>query len=210
MSVLTASNLAKSYGPQDVFEGISLEIPQGAKIALVGPNGSGKTTLLHILAGLEQPTAGEVHRAKGLRIAYLPQQADFQGDGALWETMLEVFADLQAQATELRSLEAAMADPANREEALERYGRAQEAFELAGGYTYEQRIKQVLAGLGFAEDDLQRPIVQLSGGQKTRALLAQLLLEEPDLLLLVGIRNPTYYFKSVIFLTMTLSPAVNL
>jgi ATP-binding cassette subfamily F protein 3 len=184
MSVLTASNLAKSYGPQDVFEGVSLEIPQGAKIALVGPNGSGKTTLLHILAGLEPPTAGEVHRAKGLGIAYLPQQANFQSVGTLWEMMLEVFADLRAQAVELRHLEAAMADPANQEQALERYGQAQEAFELAGGYTYEQRIEQVLTGLGFAEDDLQRPTMQLSGGQKTRALLAQLLLAEPDLLLL--------------------------
>ncbi len=184
MSILTASNLAKSYGPQDVFEGVSLEIPQGAKIALVGPNGSGKTTLLHILAGLEPSTAGEVHRAKGLSIAYLPQQADFQGMGTLWEMMLEVFADLRAQAAELRRLEAAMANPANQEQALERYGRAQEAFELAGGYTYEQRIEQVLTGLGFAEDDLQRPTTQLSGGQKTRALLAQLLLAEPDLLLL--------------------------
>jgi ATP-binding cassette subfamily F protein 3 len=184
MSVLTASNLAKSYGPQDVFESISIEIPQEAKIALVGPNGSGKTTLLHILAGLEQPTAGEVHRAKGLGIAYLPQQADFRGDGTLWETMLDVFADLRTQAAELRSLEMAMVNPVNREEALERYGKAQEAFELAGGYTYEQRIQQVLTGLGFADDDLQRSIAQLSGGQKTRALLAQLLLEEPDLLLL--------------------------
>jgi ATP-binding cassette subfamily F protein 3 len=184
MSILTASNLAKSYGPQDVFEGVSLEIPKGAKIALVGPNGSGKTTLLHILAGLEQPTAGAVHRAKGLGIAYLPQQADFHGVGTLWDAMLETFADLRAQAAELRRLEAAMADPAAREEALERYGRAQEAFELAGGYTYEQRIGQVLSGLGFDEDDFRRPVDQLSGGQKTRALLAQLLLEEPDLLLL--------------------------
>jgi ATP-binding cassette subfamily F protein 3 len=184
MSILTASNLAKSYGPQDVFDGVSLEIPKGAKIALVGPNGSGKTTLLHILAGLESPIAGEVHRAKGLGIAYLPQQADFQGAGTLWEAMLEVFADLRAHAAELRRLEAAMADPASQEEALERYGRAQEAFELAGGYTYEQRIGQVLTGLGFAEDDLQRPMTQFSGGQKTRALLARLLLTEPDLLLL--------------------------
>jgi ATP-binding cassette subfamily F protein 3 len=183
MSVLTASNLAKSYGPHDIFEGISLEIPQGAKIALVGPNGSGKTTLLHLLAGLERPSAGAVHRAKGLRVAYLPQQADFQGGGTLWETMLEVFADLRAQAAELRRLEAEMADSAA-DEVLRRYGVAMEAFELAGGYTYEQRIGQVLSGLGFEEDDFQCPVTQLSGGQKTRALLARLLLEEPDLLLL--------------------------
>jgi len=184
MSILTASNLAKSYGPQDVFEGVSLEIPHGAKIALVGPNGSGKTTLLHLMGGLEEPTAGAVHRAKGLHVAYLPQQAHFSGVGTLWDAMLEVFVELRAQSDELRRLEAAMAHPGTREEALQRYGPALEAFELAGGYTYEQRIEQVLSGLGFDEGDFLRPVGQLSGGQKTRALLAHLLLEEPDLLLL--------------------------
>ncbi|MEE9617984.1 MAG: ABC-F family ATP-binding cassette domain-containing protein [Anaerolineae bacterium] len=184
MSTLTASNLAKSYGPQDVFEGVSFEIPHGAKIALVGPNGSGKTTLLRLVAGQEDPTAGTIHRAKGLHIAYLPQQADFPASGTLWSTMLEVFADLQAQSATLRRLEVAMADPATREGALQQYDRALEAFELAGGYTYEQRIDQVLSGLGFDADDFQRPMAQLSGGQKTRALLARLLLAEPDLLLM--------------------------
>jgi ATP-binding cassette subfamily F protein 3 len=185
MSVLTASNLAKSYGAQDVFEGVSFEIPQGAKIALVGPNGSGKTTLLHLIAGLETPTAGTLHRAKGLRVAYLPQQADFSADGTLREAMEKVFAHLQVQAAELRRLEAGMADPATREQALERYDRILQAFELAGGYTYERHIDQVLSGLGFDEEsDFDRPVAQLSGGQKTRALLARLLLEGPDLLLL--------------------------
>lgn len=190
MSILSASDLAKSYGPQDIFSGVSLEIPHGAKIALVGPNGSGKTTLLRLLEGLEDPSDGAIYRARGLSVAYLPQQADFSAAGTLWEAMLEVFADLQAQSAELRRLEAAMAQPATREEALQRYGPALETFELAGGYTFEQRIGQVLSGLGFDEGDFQRPLMQLSGGQKTRALLARLLLEEPDLLLL---DEPTNY-----------------
>jgi len=190
MSILTASNLAKSYGAQDVFEDISFEISHAAKIALVGSNGSGKTTLLHIVAGLEEPTAGTTHRANNLRVAYLPQQADFSGSSTLWKTMLEVFASLQTQAAELRRLEAAMADPTTCDEAMGRYSSALETFELAGGYTYEPRIKQVLSGLGFDEDDFQCPVSQLSGGQKTRALLAHLLLEEPDLLLL---DEPTNY-----------------
>jgi ATP-binding cassette subfamily F protein 3 len=184
MSILTAHNLAKSYGAQDIFEGLSFEIPHGAKIALVGPNGSGKTTLLRLIAGLETPTAGALRRSKGLRVAYLPQQADFDASGTLWEAMIEVFAAVQEQATELRRIETAMADPATRDEALQRYSTALEAFELAGGYTYEQRIKEVLSGLGFDEDDFHRPVAQLSGGQKTRALLARLLLEAPDVLLL--------------------------
>jgi len=184
MSILTTHDLAKSLGPQDVFAGVSLDVPHGAKIALVGSNGSGKTTLLHLLVGLDEPSAGTIHRAKGLRIAYLPQQADFSSSATLRGAMLEVFAGLQAQAAELRCLETAMADPATCDEALQRYGRAVEAFELAGGYTYEQRVEQVLSGLGFDEEDLECPVTQLSGGQKTRALLARLLLEEPDLLLL--------------------------
>jgi ATP-binding cassette subfamily F protein 3 len=190
MSILTASSLAKSYGAQDVFGDISFQVPHGSKTALVGPNGSGKTTLLHLIAGLEEPTNGRVHRAKELRIAYLPQQADralqpiLPGSGTLGEVMQEVFIDLRKQAAELRRLEGAMADSNIQERALERYGAALEAFELAGGYTYEQRIDQVLSGLGFDREDFQRPVAQLSGGQKTRALLARLLLEEPDLLLL--------------------------
>jgi ATP-binding cassette subfamily F protein 3 len=187
MPILTASNLAQSYGAEDIFEGISLAVPHQAKIALVGPNGSGKTTLLRLLAGLEEPTSGAVHRARRSSVAYLPQQADVffdQHPGTLWEAMLEVFADLQEQAAELRRLEAAMEDPATRERAARRYGEAQEAFERAGGYAYEYRIEQVLAGVGFDHAAFEQPVTQLSGGQKTRALLARLLLEEPDLLLL--------------------------
>jgi len=185
MSILTAGSLSKSYGPHDVFEGLSFEVPHRARIALIGPNGSGKTTLLHLIAGLEAPTNGAIHRAKGIHVAYLPQQADtFLGEGNLWKVMLTVFADLLAQSAELRRLEAAMVDPATRERATQRYGQVLEAFELAGGYTYEYRIRQVLSGLGFDEDDFQRPVTQLSGGQKTRALLARLLLEEAELLLL--------------------------
>lgn len=186
MSLVSASNVAKSYGAQDVFSGISFTIPRGAKIALVGPNGSGKTTLLRLIAGREVPSGGAIHRARRASLAYLPQQADpfFDDESTLWESMLDVFSQLLAQSAELERLEAAMADPSRRDEALQKYGRMLEAFERAGGYAYEYRIEQVLDGLGFAEPDFRRPMGQMSGGQKTRALLARLLLQEPDLLLL--------------------------
>jgi ATP-binding cassette subfamily F protein 3 len=184
MSIVTANQLAKSYGAQDVFWDVSLRIARGDKIALVGPNGTGKTTLLHIMAGLDTPTAGRVHRARNLRISYLPQEAELPSQRTLYEEMLTVFADLRAQQAELRRLEQQMADDAQREEALERYGEALQAFELAGGYRYESKIKMVLAGLGFPEEEQHQPLSILSGGQKTRALLAKLLLSEPDLLLL--------------------------
>jgi len=184
MSIVTANELTKSYGAQDVFWGVSLRIARGDKIALVGPNGTGKTTLLRIMAGLEPPTAGRVYRARSLRIGYLPQEAKLPGQCTLYEEMLTVFADLRAQQTELHRLEQQMADPAQHEEALERYGEALHAFELAGGYRYESEIKMVLAGLGFSKGEQHQPLSILSGGQKTRALLAQLLLSQADLLLL--------------------------
>ena len=186
MPVISATNLAKSYGAQDIFSGVSCSVPHGGRVALVGANGTGKTTLLRILAGLEEPSAGQVHRMRGLTLGYLPQQADEQLDSehSVFDEMLTVFADLTAQATELRKLEDAMADPAQRDAALERYGALVEKFEHAGGYTFESRIRQTLSGVGFAPQDFTRPVNQLSGGQKTRALLAKLVLQEPGLLLL--------------------------
>src|SRR5258706_5895959 len=98
--------------------------------------------------------------------------------------MMTAFAGLRAREAELTGLEAAMADPAEFEAAVERYGPLQHQFELDGGYVYETRVKQVLEGLNFEPHEFDRPVFQLSGGQKTRALLGRLLLESPDLLVL--------------------------
>lgn len=184
MSLLTAHDLAMSYGPLDVFEGVSVAVANGDRIGLVGPNGEGKTTLLRILAGELQPTAGMVHRRRGLRIGYLPQDPPAPGDTTLWQDMLDVFTSLRAEEAALRELEAQMADPMLGDAALEAYAERQHRFEVAGGYAYTLRIQQTLTGLGFRSDQFDQPLVQLSGGQRTRALLARLLLEEPDLLLL--------------------------
>ncbi|MBM4423677.1 MAG: ABC-F family ATP-binding cassette domain-containing protein [Chloroflexi bacterium] len=196
MPLLNFSSLSKSFGPRDVFRDLSGAVPHSARIGIVGPNGIGKTTLLRMFAGLEDPSGGMIVRARGLRVGFLPQEAipspvgeisDGGGAGVgvtLWAEMLTAFSDLLATESELRRLEHEMADAAKFESATERYGHLQEQFERDGGYTYETRIKQTLAGLGFDADDYQRPVAQLSGGQKTRALLARLLLESPDLLIL--------------------------
>jgi ATP-binding cassette subfamily F protein 3 len=184
MSIVVAESLAKYYGAQDVFAGISFQIGHGDKIALVGVNGVGKTTLLRIIAGLDSPTAGRVSLAKGLRIGYMSQRADLGNGHTLYEEMLEVFTDLRAQQAQLHLLEAEMADPERGPQAMERYGELLQRFELAGGYTYEQEIRRVLQGLGFHQADFEKPLALLSGGQRTRAQLAQLLLMNPDLLLL--------------------------
>ena len=135
MSLVSASNLAKSYGAQDVFADLSFAVPHQAKIALIGPNGSGKTTLLRVIGDQESPTAGSIHRAQNVRIAYLPQQAERFLDDAisLWDAMLEVFADLLAQAAELERLEAAMAHSDVGDTVFQEYGQALETFERDGG-----------------------------------------------------------------------------
>jgi ATP-binding cassette, subfamily F, member 3 len=184
MSLITVSNLSKSFGPVDLFSGVSFAIPKGARLALVGPNGCGKTTLLRILVGLDESSGGTISRAKAVRIGYLPQEAEFEMDGTVWEACISVFTDLLARQEELERLEAEMSDTETRDQALARYGPLQHEFERRGGYNFHTRIKQVLTGLGFSSDDYHLPLAHLSGGQRTRAFLARLLLSEPDLLLL--------------------------
>jgi ATP-binding cassette subfamily F protein 3 len=183
MPLLSASRVGKSFGADDIFADVSVEIPHGAKIALVGPNGAGKTTLLRLLIRADEPTAGTIQHAKGLTIGFLPQRPELVTDRTLWDEMLTAFAALRRTEAELADLAHQMGGP-NANEIMDKYGRLQEAFELAGGYDYETRIRQVLQGLGFDADDYDRPLSILSGGQKTRALLARLLLENPDLLVL--------------------------
>ncbi len=186
MSVLSASNLSKSFGAHDVLTGVTCSLAHGQHVALIGANGSGKTTLLRLLAGLEEPGGGQIHRARGAVTGYLPQRADeaLAGQLTVYEELLQVFSDLRAQADELRRLEQAMADPGQYQAVIEQYGQLAEQFELGGGYTYEWRMTQTLTALGFDQSDFERPVYQLSGGQKTRLLLAKLVLQEPDVLLL--------------------------
>ena len=184
MALLSAANLSKSYGPNDIFEDVTFSIPRRARIAIVGANGIGKTTLLRILVGIDEPTQGNVHRAKGLRIGYLPQEATAITEKTLWAMCLAPFAPILSMSKELAELEKAMSDPSADPELLNRYGSIQLKFEQLGGYTFETFIKQTLTGLGFEKKDYHRPLHQLSGGQRTRAVLARLLLENPDLLLL--------------------------
>jgi ATP-binding cassette subfamily F protein 3 len=184
MSLITVSNLSKSFGPLDLFSGVSFAVPKGSRLALVGPNGCGKTTLLRILVGLDESSGGKISRAKAVRIGYLPQEAEFEMDGTVWDACFAVFTDLIARQAELEGLEAQMSTPETRDLALARYGALQHEFERRGGYTFPARIKQVLTGLGFSTEDFHMPLDHLSGGQRTRAFLARLLLSEPDLLML--------------------------
>ncbi|MBN2045021.1 MAG: ABC-F family ATP-binding cassette domain-containing protein [Anaerolineales bacterium] len=184
MAVLTATNLTKSFGPEVIFSGINLSIPHRARVAIVGPNGIGKTTLLKILANQDSATSGNVQLAKSTQLGYLPQEVGRLGGQSLWAECLDALAGLRSQEARLKGLEARMAATPDDQEVLAQYGRLQQKFELAGGYTYETRIRQVLTGLGFDQSDYHMPLDHLSGGQRTRAWLARLLLAAPDMLIL--------------------------
>lgn len=187
MSILTFANLGQTFGDFDVFLGLTASIPNNGKVGLVGANGIGKTTLLRVLAGLEQPATGSFQLAQGTRVGYLRQeamQAFAERNNTIYTEMLTVFADLRDQEAHLQALQERMAQPDAMEDLLVEYSAAHDSFEAAGGYEYEVRIAQVLQGLGFAKSDWAMPLSHLSGGQKTRALLARLLLEHPTLLIL--------------------------
>jgi ATP-binding cassette, subfamily F, member 3 len=186
MSILNINNLSQSFGAFTVFSGLNASVPHGAKIGLVGPNGIGKTSLLLILYGLARPDVGSMHVAQGTRIGYLRQEAMdafAQKTNTVYEEMLTVFEGVQDMEIRMRELEELMASDYSAA-VMEEYGTVQEAFEHIGGYDYDLRIKQTLDGLGFPEELYEMPLSRLSGGQKTRALLARLLLERPDLLIL--------------------------
>ncbi len=189
MAIITLSGVTKSYAGHKVLRGIDLQVDPKEHVALVGANGSGKSTLLRVVSGREHADDGSVQRHRRISVGYLAQEASFQSRRTLREALLEAFAGLRQQQAQLRLLEAELAaagaNPAAwSPETLERYTELMERFEQHGGYSYEQRLEQVLTGLGFERDQWDRPARELSGGQRTRAHLGRLLLEEPDVLLL--------------------------
>jgi ATP-binding cassette subfamily F protein 3 len=184
MSLITAANLSKAFGPDDIFSGVSLSIPGNARIGLVGGNGVGKTTLLRILLGEEEASSGVVHRAKNLRLGYLPQEAVTDSRRTLWDECLSALEGLTEMQQHLREMETSMAANPNDSSLIENYGALQHRFDHQGGFTFEHDIERTLTGLGFGKDEYSKPLNILSGGQRTRAVLARLLLSNPDLLLL--------------------------
>ncbi|GAC1350367.1 MAG: ABC-F family ATP-binding cassette domain-containing protein [Ktedonobacteraceae bacterium] len=188
MPIVSVIEVGKSFGAERIFAGVSFQIKEDDRIGLVGPNGAGKSTLLNIVAGYEEPDEGTIAVARNTRIGYLLQATDFQAENTLRDEMLTVFAEVRGWEYELNELGRKLADPETQkdlhEDLLQRYADLQVRFEHAGGYTYENRVDRVLDGLGFTREQQASPVLQLSGGQQTRAALGKLLLQEPDLLLL--------------------------
>jgi ATP-binding cassette subfamily F protein 3 len=184
MAVVIASNLRKELAGSLLFDGVSFSVARRDRVALSGPNGAGKTTLLRILAGETEKHGGELAFAKGTRVALHDQRPPLEQELSLREYVLAGARDLVALEEELRRLEGAMATGDHSQATLNRYAEAQARLEHAGGYAWRDRATVVLRGLGFAEEDLDRPLRTFSGGELTRASLARSLGGDPDLLLL--------------------------
>ena len=184
MPLIQLKDIWKSFGAYDVLTGIHWQIDRGDRIGLVGPNGCGKTTLLRIITEESLPDDGQLHRQRGLNIGFLTQEPIFDPELTVMDAALDGFADVLALQHRLHDLEKIMAEGENSDAVLNDYGHLRDQYEHQGGYAIEARAKAILFGLGFCETDLKLPTQVLSGGQKNRLVLAQLLAREPDLLLL--------------------------
>ena len=182
MSLIRLENITKLYDPDLILDDISVSIEHGDRLGLIGRNGTGKTTLLKIINGSLANFKGKMVSAKGLRIGYLSQEPELARDCTLRQEMLKVFEKRRALEDKMLLLAEEM-ETAEAPHLLATYARIQEQHEQLGGYDYEHEINRILGGLGFSESDFNLPIRVLSGGQKSRATLAKLLLEKPDLLL---------------------------
>ena len=187
MSILTVSNLEKSYGTELLFRDVTFSIAAGQKMGLVGRNGCGKTTLLRVLLGQELPDGGKVALAAGRRLGYLRQEAPVHPEHTLLEEVQTVFAPLRAMEAGMQELEQAMETAQSDEEleqTMEAYSEARDAFDAAGGYHYAADLDLVLEKLGFSEADHEKLVGACSGGEQTRLALAKIVLSKPDLLIL--------------------------
>ena len=184
--ILACQNISKAFGTDEILKNVSFHIEEHEKAAIVGINGAGKSTLLKIIIQTLTPDTGETTLAKNTSIGYLAQYQDVSGEHTILEEVLSAKADIIEMETQLREIEDQM--PTLQGEALEqllnRYNRLHHDFELRDGYAYRSEVTGIIRGLGFLEEDFDRQISELSGGQKTRVFLGKLLVTKPDLLIL--------------------------
>jgi ATP-binding cassette, subfamily F, member 3 len=179
---LQFSGIKKTYNNTELLKGIDLSVVRGERIGLVGPNGVGKTTLIKIALGQVLPDDGSVTLSNRIKLGYVSQEDEIASDYSLFLAMLESYSEMLKIKSELDDLELAVADGS--EKSLQRYGELQHQWETMGGYNLDTVIKSTLVGLGFSESEFHRPISSFSGGERNRASLAKVLLQQPDLLLL--------------------------
>ena len=184
--VLACQNISKAYGVTEILNHINFHIEAKEKLAIVGINGAGKSTLLKIIMNEEEADEGQVVIGKDITVGYLAQHQNSYYDKTIYEELLSVKQDVIDLQEQIRQLEQDMKhlEGAELEDALERYTRMNHTFEMQDGYAFESQITGILKGLGFEESEFNRPVSELSGGQKTRVSLGRLLLSRPDIILL--------------------------
>ena len=184
--VLACQNISKAYGVTEILNHINFHIEAKEKLAIVGINGAGKSTLLKIIMNEEEADEGQVVIGKDITVGYLAQHQNSYYDKTIYEELLSVKQDVIDLQEQIRQLEQDMKhlEGAELEDALELYTRMNHTFEMQDGYAFESQITGILKGLGFEESEFNRPVSELSGGQKTRVSLGRLLLSRPDIILL--------------------------
>jgi ATP-binding cassette subfamily F protein 3 len=186
--MIQLSDLTKSFGDRVLLDHVTWQISDGERVGLCGPNGAGKTTLLKMLGRMEEPDSGEIITPAALTIGYLPQDGLSHAGRTVFAEAASAFQPLLDMNAEMHDIEHRLGDasvPQDEHDAmLARYSDLQDRFRLADGYSMDLRIATVLRGLGFSQEDLERPTETFSGGWQMRIALAKLLLGRPNLLLL--------------------------
>ena len=184
--ILSCQGISKSFGEKVILEDASFHIEEREKAALIGNNGSGKTTLLRIIMNELHADSGQVVLMKDKQIGYLAQYQDVQGHRTVYEELLSTKQYIIDMEERMRSMELEMKHASGEEldRLMNSYTRLTHEFELENGYAYKSELMGVLNGLGFAEEDFNKQVATLSGGQKTRVALGKLLISKPDILLL--------------------------
>ena len=184
MGSIKIQRLAKSFGVHTIFKDVTFEIKRGERIGLIGANGAGKSTLLKCLMGEEDYDAGLFVISEGETIGYLQQDITFSDDVTLRQTVTDAWQDVRRLEDQMKETEKQMQLHPEDTALMNRYARLQERFEWLGGYEYESMSRKIIHGLGFTEEDMDRPVQNFSGGQKTRINLAKALVRRPDYLFL--------------------------
>lgn len=184
--ILSCQNISKSFGTDEILKNVSFHIEENEKAAVVGINGAGKSTLLKIIMKQENPDEGEVTLAKDKTIGYLAQYQDVSGHHTIYEEVLDSKRDMIEMEERLRNMEAQMNTLSGEalEQLLDTYHKLSHEFEQVNGYAYRSEVTGILKGLGFTEEEFDKKMSELSGGQKTRVSLGKLLVTKPDILLL--------------------------
>ena len=187
MILVSASGLGRQYSGDPIFQDLKFEVRAGERIGLVGPNGAGKTTLMRLIARMDQADYGSLYVRPGIRVSLLRQEPDFGPD----ETLISVarsglasLIDIQEEMEEAAREMAEAEDDDDRARASRRYDELRDRLEHQDAYSVDHRVEEILGGLGFPTSDFSRAARTFSGGQQSRMMLAKLLLESPDLMLL--------------------------